>query len=216
MDDPQSEIDQVEKRTRRYWFDDGLAEIGTGAGFLLVALSLLFARAFEDRLGRWVNLTFIVAVMIGTFVGQYAVRVAKDRYVHPRTGYVSFARPPANRWANAALGVVIGAIFAFAVSGARGLAEWIPTLIGVMLAAGLLAFGRITGRLRFPLAGISCAAVGLLLSMLRFSENLAAGLLFAWTGIVLVAGGIAAFRAYMRQAPPQIDGRVDNGAGENA
>ncbi len=216
MDDPQRDIDRIERRTRRYWFDDGLVEIVTGSGFLLVALTLVLVQAGGGRLGWLANLAFIVAVFIAAFGGRRAVRVAKDRYVHPRTGYVSFQCRRAPRWLNALLGFVIAAVLTIALSHAPAIRDWIPALMGATLAAGFLVLGRSEGTLRFPLAGTSCALVGVGLAMLRLSEDLAAGLLFAWTGIVLLGGGTVAFLLYLRGAPPAGDPRLASGAREDA
>ena len=204
MDDLQRQMDQIEKRTRRYWFDDGLAEIVTGGCFLLVALYFLVAQAVEARpYGRLVNLVFPVLVVLVAFAGRRATRIAKDRFVHPRTGYVSFERAQTHRWANALLSFVIAALLAALATRAEVLHDWIPALIGLTLAVAFLLVGRKAAVLRFPAAGLSCVVVGVLLSVLRLNENLAGAALFAWLGLVLIAGGTVALAGYMRRVPPR-------------
>lgn len=209
MDDPQREIDRIQKRTRRYWFDDGLAEIASGSGFLLVALYLVLAHAFAGRTpGAVLDTAFPLAVVVIVLAARRLIRATKDRLVHPRTGYVSFQERRSNRWANSALSAVIAVAVVFLIVRMPGLRAWIPALFGLMLAAGFLAFGRKAGVLRFPLEGLSCAILGLVLSILHVDS--AISLMLAWLGVVLIAGGAAALAAYLRNAPaPTRDGPTD-------
>jgi hypothetical protein len=218
MDDLQREMDRIEKRTRHYWFDDGLAEIMIGAAFLLVAATLLLEQALEGRVpAALLNIAFPVIVVVVVFASRRAIRLAKDRYVHPRTGYVSFERQRPHRWANAVLGFVIAALLAFGASRARALDQVIPAILGLMLGSGFFVLGRQAGMLRFPLEGLSCVVLGVLLSILRVNEGIAAGAVFGWLGVILIAGGTRAFVAYRRNAPPAPPaGRGDDGSEEEA
>lgn len=216
MNDLQREMDQIEKRTRRYWFADGLAEIAAGSAFLMVALYFLLSTVFSRGAPKdALNIVFPVLVIVVVFGARRATHLAKDRWVHPRTGYVSFEPRPRNRVANAVLGAIIAAALAFLASRAP-IREWIPALMGLIFAAGFFVLGRKAGMLRFPIAGISCAVVGVLLSIQHMEEDRAAGLLFGWLGLVLIAGGTIALRAYLRHAPPQSDGRSGDGPQEKA
>jgi hypothetical protein len=209
MDDLQREMQQIEKRTRAYWFDDGLAEIASGAAFLLVALDLLLTQTLKGRASaRLLNNVLPILVILVVFGTRRVIRAAKDRYVHPRTGYVSFARPHANRWANAVLGAVIAALVAFGASRVRAFDEWISAFIGGVLGGAFFVLGRQAGTLRFPIEGLSCVVLGVSLSLLRVNQDLAAAAVFGWLGLVLIAGGTSAFMAYRRHAPPPQPGDV--------
>ncbi len=219
MNDLQREMEQIEKRTRHYWFDDGLAEITIGAAFLLVALDLLLTQTLAGRApARLLNNVFPILVILVVFGSRRVIRAAKDRFVHPRTGYVSFARPRgANRWANAVLGAAIAALVAFVASRVRAFDEWISAFIGGVLGGGFFVLGRQAGMLRFPIEGLSCVVLGVSLSILRVNQDLAAAAVFGWLGLVLIAGGTSAFRAYLRNAPPAPPGgSIADGSGEDA
>lgn len=211
MDDPQRDIDRVEKRIRRSWFDDGLAEMAAGSGFLLVAAYIFLAPAFERRVPSPVlNLVWPALVLGGWFAARHAVRLAKQRYVHPRTGYLSLDRKPAHPVASTLASLTVAAILAFIAARAQALHGWIPALTALVIAAAFLAFGRQTGMVRFPLEGLSCALVGLLLSLRHVGENPAIAALFGWVGFILIAGGAAALLAYVRHAPPPADDGSEN------
>ena len=206
MDDFQREIDQAEKRTRRYWFEDGLAEISSGLIFLLVALYLLVDDALRGTVpGAVFTLAFPVLIVALGLAGRRLVRAAKDRYVHPRTGFVSFPRRKGHRVARAALAFVIAVLFSLLVSRARVLVNWIPALEGGIFAAAFFYCGRKVEILRFPIVGLLCAIAGVALSAAGLSEDVAAALLFAWLGVALVTGGSVAFLGYLRRVPPEED-----------
>ena len=206
MDDFQREIDQAEKRTRRYWFEDGLAEISGGLVFLLVALYLLVDDALRGTApGAVFTLAFPVLIVVLGLAGRRMVRAAKDRYVHPRTGFVSFPRRRGHRAARAALAFVIAVLFGLLASRARILVTWIPALEGGIFAVAFFYLGRKVEILRFPLEGLLCAITGVALSAVGLSEDVAAALLFAWLGVVLIAGGGVAFLGYLKRVPPKED-----------
>jgi len=203
MDDLQHELDAVEKRTRRYWFQDGVVEMSSGAVFLVVAIYLLIQNAWRDTLPHTVfNIAFPVLIVVLVFAGRWMVRTVKDRYVHPRTGYVSFRRREGHRWARGALAFVIAALTTLVISRSPVLLNWIPALEGLVFAVAFFALGRNVDILRFPVEGLLCALVGVALAVSRLQEDVAAALLFAWLGVVLVAGGLGAFIGYTRQLPP--------------
>ncbi len=206
MNDPQHEMESVEKRTRRYWFDDGITELVAGLAFLLVALYLLAERAFRSSaLGRVFDLALPILVVVLAFATLRVVRAAKDRYVHPRTGFVSFPRKHQTRLAkiaNALAAFVVAALFVFLVSHTPSLRTWIPAFTGALFAISFLVAGRRVDLVRLPIEGLACAAAGVLLSVMALDRDVATALLFGWLGAVLVVGGLVGFIGYLRHTPP--------------
>ena len=174
------------------------------------------APAIERRVPNpALNLVFPALILAVSFAARYAVRLAKQRYVHPRTGYLSLDRNPAPPRAAALASLAIAAVLAFIAVRAQALHDWIPAVTALVIAPAFLALGHRTGLVRFPLAGLSSALVGFLLSLLHVGENLAIAVLFGWVGFVLVAGGVAALFVYLRHAPPPgADGRATSAPGE--
>jgi hypothetical protein len=201
MDDLQRELADVERRTRRYWFDDGLAEIFASAVFLVVALYFLAQRALGPHTSNALqNLAFPILIVV-LAIARRGLRMAKSRLVYPRTGYVAFRRPQGHRWATGALACVISVLIALLITRAPMLLNWISATEGLVFGVALLSLGRKTGMLRFPVEGLLTALVGFALSIMRLEENVAAALLFASVGAVLVAGGLVGLVSYLRTAP---------------
>lgn len=212
MDDLQHQLEDVEQRARRYWFQDGLTEISCGFGLLVVgawffALHELQAHPAAAPAGGsseiLVNLAFPVLIFVLVWAGRRLIAFAKVRYVYPRTGYVSFRRSAGMRRFSAAIACLVGFAFTILVVRAPALVNWLPALEGLVFAVAFLFLGRKTGTLRFPVEALACAVVGLVLALQSIDENLAAALVFSGIGLVAMTGGAFALGSYLRHAPPR-------------
>ena len=209
MDKPESssnsldeQVRRVKRRTVRYWFEDGLAELLIGGFFVLIGLYF----ATMGALPKDVTLleaffpAFIIALGLA---GRRLIGRAKEGLVYPRTGYVSYVAPSSRlRWLTPALGAVIAALMVTLIRRAPALETWIPAMQGLLVSALLLVMNRSAqlGRLSF-LAFVS-SLTGLLLSIGSVSSETAAAIFFALVGLVMAGGGAMALRRYLRQAPP--------------
>src|SRR5262245_28158908 len=87
-----SKMEQMVRKTRRYWYDDGFVEIGTGILLTLVALWLAL-RNIIPRESDWypIATTGLPLLIMGAGIGGVVlIRRLKERITYPRTGYVSF------------------------------------------------------------------------------------------------------------------------------
>jgi hypothetical protein len=200
----EARIEEAIRKTRRYWYEDGLAEIGAGGLFALIgALFFLEAIGRPHRIFAGVSAIGLPALVIG---GQMAlsrlIRRAKERYVHPRTGYAAAPRPKPIRIAAAlAIGVTLaGLIVVVAVSG-KSLDTVMVALQGAIFAAVLLAMAVSFGVARFYCEAALVALCGSLLASAGIERLLSCALFFCCAGaIMMIAGGLA-FRRYFRSAP---------------
>ncbi len=204
MDPLQADIDKATRRAALYWLEDGLQETLVGVFFALIGVFLALQGVLPKQppFRAFFAIGFPVLVIGLGLVVRRLVSKLKDRYVHPRTGYVSFERR--NRrtgW----VGGIVGGLMAFVIvllARAPAVLSWMPALQGLLVAAAFLYLGRKVQLPRFTVEAVLCMVAGLGLALLRLDENLASGLLFLWTGAAMAAGGLLAFRAYLRQAPP--------------
>ena len=102
-----SEIDGVARRTRRYWYEDGFAELASGGLMLLAGIGLAAAYRIFAGLGRWVAgshgragmvvlVVVIAAQALALIIGRAMrgeIQAAKERVTYPRTGYVAYRQP---------------------------------------------------------------------------------------------------------------------------
>ena len=67
-----NDIDSIMQETRRYWYEDGFAEIAIGALFGILSIVLIAQDVFRDR-PEWL-VTSIIGVTIITAFGGFVVR----------------------------------------------------------------------------------------------------------------------------------------------
>jgi hypothetical protein len=204
VDPLQADIDKAARRAAHYWVQDGLQEAIVGVFLVLVGAFLVIQGSLPRKspLQAIFAIGFpILVIGLGLLVRHLVARL-KDRYVHPRTGFVAFRRR--SRRAGLASGLLGGVIAFMVVLATRApwLVSWVPALQGALFGAALLYVGRKVELPRFSVEGALAALAGLALALLRLDDNLAAGLLFVWTGTAMAVGGVLAFRSYLRHAPP--------------
>jgi hypothetical protein len=203
----QPDIDKARRRAARYWLQDGLNEVTVGVLLALVGVYLALESAVPRTapLRAWIAFGLLVLVAGLGLASRRVVLALKDRYVHPRTGYVALRQTdPRSRWLAGVLAGIIAALFAV-VARAPAVVAWIPAVQGLLLGLLFFATWSKVELTRFPVEGILCAIAGLGLSLLGIDEGLASGLVFVWAGLVMAVGGALAFRAYRRTAPARVD-----------
>ncbi|MFB3852394.1 MAG: hypothetical protein ACE148_01075 [Vicinamibacterales bacterium] len=196
------EIQRIERRTRRYWFEDGISEIGIGTVFVVLAMYFVAENSLSvGRAGPFFPLLLPVLVVVLALSIARIVRAAKDRYVHPRTGYLSFPKPSnRRRLATAVIAATVSSAITLVLARLPEGAPWIPAGQGLLFAAAFWYIGNRADLIRFPLQGAAAAALGLALSWWRVPDLWAAAILFGATGVSVTFFGAVAFVRYLRKA----------------
>lgn len=145
------EIEELMRRTRRYWYEHCLWEIPAD-GFLLLLALLWFAQSYTPQGSRlWAIYGFapILVIALVYTLGMRLIEQVRSRYVWPWTGYVK----PSQRayWPlSRAVGLVVVALLGlgFLVSSTAG-NEWLPALWGLGFALVLVIGARFVGLRRW-------------------------------------------------------------------
>ncbi len=200
------DIDTAVQRTYRYWYEDGLAEIGTGCLFILVAL--LFVVESIAPAGsplRGISAFGLPLLVIGgMWVGRYAVRALKSRLTYPRTGYVAYRRASGGRrWSALPIAAGMGALVAVLFASAPASLAWLPLLDGLAVAFFCLFLGRKVGLTRFYVLAAVSTLAGAALSLSGIGDVAGTAAYVAAMGVALAASGAFALRTYLAatQAP---------------
>ena len=195
----------IERRTRRYWYEDGFVEIGMG--ILFAALGGLFvvgAVATTGALRALAVALSVLLVLLGALALRVAIRVTKERVTYPRTGYVAYRRPVSNsRVLIAVLVVVIGT--SVSLAGSAGTPGRILALQTLTLAAALAVPALRFGLRRFYALAIATLAAGCVAASLGLSETGGSALLYGGAGVAIIVSGAWTLRSYIRHTRVAVD-----------
>lgn len=201
------DMKQVEKRVRRYWYTDGIAELASGGMFLLLGLYFGVLGYFEE--GSLVSVILqvsMVLVMVGGAFGvRWLVNTLKSRLTYPRTGYVEYRVNEKD--AKMRRYVVMAVAMSFAIASIvlidfiRGL-ESMVLFTGVIVGVIFIALrGKSSGLKRFYLLGGLSIVLGITLAFSKLSQVYSLSLFYGLLGIGILISGALVMRQYLDENP---------------
>lgn len=201
MEKPMPSVKELIDRPFRYFYADGLVELAVGTLFLAAGLTIgAWAATPSGSAWRVVGALLLVGIpLLGSVLFKRLVQKVKDRWVHPRTGYVDYggSQPSRARW------IVIGGAFALAIAGfflpdrLNNMALVEGALLGLVLAT--LAYrSRLA---RFYLLAVIAALIGLAAALWLGSDLWSSAATFGATGAVMILSGSCALRQYFIAHP---------------
>ena len=144
-------IEQIERRTLRYWYEDGLADLAAAWVFILVGLFFLVQVIFPS--GPVTVLTAIllpVVVIAGGLMARRIVAGLKERWTYPRTGYVEYRRPKGSRrWRRMLIAAMMAIPATLFVRLGLPAPNWIPFFNGLIVGVALLYVAQRFGLARY-------------------------------------------------------------------
>ncbi len=197
----EQQIGSLARQTRRYWYEDGFADLGMGA--YLFALGLIFIAEAVTPSGSPLDLVWTfgwpVVLIGGGLLVNFLVQRLKARYTYPRTGYVSYEKE-----GNARIPRLIGVFVTAALVAAavillsRGWHNF-ALLFGLVFTAGFLYVGFRIGLVRYLALAAFSLASGAVLGTADFSIEQAGGLYFAVVGLAMLLSGGMTWLRYERR-----------------
>lgn len=196
----------IGRRTRRYWVEDGLVELG--ASVLFAGVGLIFAVAggrseagpaasVDNALPTLLVLGIVVAAPLAM---RALIGATKERLTYPRTGYVAYRRTSTRNALLAAL-LALVIVAGAAAAGASGSANVVLAWQSLTLAAVLLVPGvRLRLRRFYVLAGVAMILGGAA-AFLAVGALDRAAILYGGIGIALLVSGAWTLRTYLGQPP---------------
>lgn len=194
-------ITQIQKQTFRYYYEDGLAELAVGILFLVIGLDVWLISSVPQ--GTVISIAAWILLPIVTIAGIYGVqrfvKNLKEKYVHPRTGYIEYAaKPNRYRW------LISGFVFALAVLFMLLPYDWLQkgsVTAGMIIFVILVSIGTQVGLKRLIAEGILSFIIGIFLAFLPFNDNASLVATFIPTGLLLILVGFWVFRKYRGNNP---------------
>lgn len=190
-------LQELLSRPRRYYFSDGLVEMGVGLLFSLSALLLLGLRTLFDRplLAGALAVLTLLSVWVAAVLVKRGVETAKERITYPRTGY---ARSDAQiGWtgrsiimATALLLAVLGILLPEELNRAA-------FAVGAIMSIVLVVFGARSRLTRFYILAALTVLLTLIGPYLVPSESGAGVVVLGGVGLLLLTSGGIAFARYL-------------------
>lgn len=201
-------IETTRKRTERYWYEDGIWEIGFGLINLLLAGYFGAAEwVLANRLPAPVLAILQMATLLGIFwLMARVVRFLKERITYPRTGYVAYRRGPLKQRARRVLliSLVSGGLAAALVliSASSTLHSSTPIITGVVMSGMIVYLAVRFNLLRMYGLAVLTLAFSIITALLPVSETSGRVLFFGSYGLVFLLSGCLVLAGYLRRTQP--------------
>lgn len=210
MHDP---VKDATRRTLRYWYVDGLADMAAGLILILSAVyyGLLFLFGNSRPTALAIGIGQPILLVLAIWLAPRLVARLKERITYPRTGYVTYRHMERRKRivraiSTALLAALMG--FAFSLLFRRISANWIPIITGGLVALLTVWFG-----IRFDLARMYVLAVftfllGLITAYLKFPDLLSSTFFFGSLGLGWLISGGTTLYLYLRSTRPALEGEM--------
>ena len=209
------DVHQVEQRDRRYWYEDGIAELASGGFFVLLGIYFVLQGYIAQDLPVAVILqvSLGLVLILGIYVMRRVINSLKIRITYPRTGYVEYRVPAKSTNLRRYRAAITAAVVAGAVVFLYKFVDGVDSVVlatGVMVGLILMVLpARATGMKRFYLLGALSLALGFILSLSGLPQAYALGLFYGALGIAAMISGGWALRQYLKENP--VAAEADNG-----
>lgn len=204
----EQDFHSLSQQPTRYWYQDGLTEI------LMALISFLLALYFylETILppGSFLNFVliflFIGLIMLSSRFVNKTISRLKERITYPRTGYVSYRKPPRQQhiWQIISSVLMIAAVFLMVVLlyFYQGSISWMPAITGCLLGIFMLILiAPRTGALRFYLLGIGSICLGIGISLIGLENLVGLFIYYLVASFGLLCSGVYTLVNYIRENP---------------
>jgi hypothetical protein len=200
------DIDKIEKRTVRSFYEDGLFEIALGLALLILG-GYFFAQAVvpeDSALGSVLSVLFIFVIFFAIFFVNRLLRFLKRRITYPRTGFVAFKRKdpsPKRRVAAAVAGGLMGASLAALYGLSPSVRTLLPALNGLLFAVAVFLIANKIGLVRYFILAAASAVIGFAVTAARIGDIKGVGLYYGLFGVAALVSGLATLVVYLRRSP---------------
>jgi hypothetical protein len=207
----QSNLFDIERRVKRYWYTDGIGELIGGGMFILLGIYF----ALQEWLGPnsmisgILQVSLILVMIGGMYISRWLIHALKARLTYPRTGYVEY-QVDERGMKSRRIGVML---LAFAISSLTmvlvrlfNFFDSIVAVTGVIVGVILVILRAKSAGLRrfYVLAAIS-VVLGLALSVSRLPNGYSLGLFYGLMGWSLMLSGGSTLWRYLEENPPPAD-----------
>lgn len=202
-----TDLKEVEKRVRRYWYTDGIAELAGGGMLLIIGLYFAGQEWLPEgsALRGMLQASLVILLIGGAFATRWLVNAMKVRLTYPRTGYVEYPAGAKNttprRFLTGGIAAIVAALLVVAGRWV-GSFDWMTAFTGLVFGlVFILLRARASGLNRFYVLGVFCLVLGLGLSFSGLQLGYSLGLLYGLSGLAAMLSGAIVLRRYLNENP---------------
>jgi hypothetical protein len=198
-------INNITRRTERYWYQDGIWEIGFGlVNFVLAAFYWIVEKVNWEGPMSIVLLLLQIAIIVGIFLFMNRfVRLLKERITYPRAGYVAYRRPPTRsrikRILMTALVSAGTALLVGAVAASQMMPNRMPLISGIIMAAALVYLGYRLQLVRLFVQALLTVILGFITALIPLTDMNSTTVYFGGFGLLMMLTGGAALLMFVRR-----------------
>jgi hypothetical protein len=201
----------AQKRAVKYWYSDGLNELGFGALMLLLGVYFFLEGSLDSNhpLRFILESGFVLVIVGGSVLISKLVQTAKERLTYQRTGFVNYPRRKAPAWAQALMGVIIAgvmsALVAYLAISSLDVERWLLAISGVLMSGVLLYMGLRSSVMRFLLLSLVVLAIGGWISYTGIPGSKGYGMFYTLAGLSVAISGACTLFNYLRSHPHEAE-----------
>ncbi len=210
MNQPQIDIDQIMRNTRRYWYVDGINEIAGGGLIFFIALTYFLFSLIPNIGMRSILLGLVQPLVIigGSIFTSKIVKIIKEKLTYPRTGYLLFRQQKSRRvrrmvivFLTAFMISILVSFFASAIP-----EQFTPLMTGIFMAGFTIYIAYWMGVNRFYWMSGFTLIIGVVITLLNLPGVLPFVTLFAGIGLIWMISGSWTLINYLKNTEPVEEG----------
>jgi hypothetical protein len=196
------DLGKYQERAQKYWFLDGLAEIGIGLISILLGVLFIIENSFIQTPFR--DLSFFMLAVLGALAVRWIIQRIKEHSTYPRTGYIVYKKSKANK--KIVLIAIAFTVLTFIIQLYTLLNDSIPIVAGPLIAGFIFAlifslFAHRSTVFRSYLLAILSLLFGGILSLSGINDLVGAALLSVLAGVIMIASGGITRWTFLQQNP---------------
>lgn len=199
-------LDEMERRSKRYWNADGIPEIVMGCLWIVLGGAFLLRDSLPraSSLAAYYSMMLIGILVIGMLFAKWIVKILKNKYTFPRGGYMELREPTRlQRLLRGTVGGLIGGATALMIGLSvkhQTIADLASPAIGVLIAAAFLFASRQPGMRHFLWLSLASIVLGIAMYPLKLQWSTLYWY-FIVIGICMAVMGACRFRSFIRSIP---------------
>jgi hypothetical protein len=196
----QENMQHVQKRLNRYWYVDGISEIGFGLLCLILGLYFYVLRNLDESslAFQLLSVGFVLIVLASAFGINRFVSYLKNRITYPRTGFVAYRRVRSHwRLLIGALVGLMSAAMMILITRIPANLDWKPFITGIMFTLVALYFAFRIGLLRYVIIAIAAFLLAVYLAIKSPGDYSGLAAFYFFLGSLICATGVIILWRYV-------------------